>query len=162
METRSKSKKSDPALIRFDWAIKRLLRQKANFVVLEGFLSVLLDEFVKIISIKESESNQESPADKFNRVDIFAENSHGELFIIELQNSDEADYFLRMVYGVSKAVTEHISKGEPYSKVRKVYHINIVYFELGVGEDYVYHGFTEFRGIHRRDVLKLTQEQKDF
>ena len=26
--------------VRFDWAIKRLLRQKANFVVLEGFLTV--------------------------------------------------------------------------------------------------------------------------
>jgi hypothetical protein len=26
--------------IRFDWAIKRLLRQKANFVVLEGFLVI--------------------------------------------------------------------------------------------------------------------------
>lgn len=26
--------------IRFDWAIKRLLRQKVNFGVLEGFLTV--------------------------------------------------------------------------------------------------------------------------
>ena len=26
--------------VRFDWAIKRLLRQKANFGVLEGFLTV--------------------------------------------------------------------------------------------------------------------------
>ena len=39
--------------IRFDWAIKRLLRQKANFGVLEGFLSVLLDEKVEIIDVKE-------------------------------------------------------------------------------------------------------------
>ena len=30
--------------IRFDWAIKRLLRQKANFDVLEGFLTVFLGE----------------------------------------------------------------------------------------------------------------------
>ncbi len=42
--------------IRFDWAIKRLLRQKANFGVLEGFLSVLLDEKVEIIELLESES----------------------------------------------------------------------------------------------------------
>ncbi|MCI5150366.1 MAG: hypothetical protein D3916_13440 [Candidatus Electrothrix sp. MAN1_4] len=34
--------------IRFDWAIKRLLRQKANFGILEGFLSELLKEDVKI------------------------------------------------------------------------------------------------------------------
>ena len=30
--------------IRFDWAVKRLLRNKANFGVLEGFLTVLLGE----------------------------------------------------------------------------------------------------------------------
>jgi conserved hypothetical protein (putative transposase or invertase) len=149
-------------LIRFDWAMKRLLRQKSNYAVLEGFLSALLNEKVKIISLKESESNQESPEAKFNRVDIFVENDNGELMIIEIQNSEEVDYFLRMLYGVSKAITEHISKGERYSKVRKVYHINIVYFELGQGKDYVYFGNTEFRGIHYNDVLQLTNEQEAF
>jgi len=34
-------------LIRFDWAIKRLLRNKANFGILEGFLSELLEEDIK-------------------------------------------------------------------------------------------------------------------
>ena len=149
-------------MIRFDWAMKRLLRQKSNYAVLEGFLSALLNEKVKIISLKESESNQESPEAKFNRVDIFVENDNGELMIIEIQNSEEVDYFLRMLYGVSKAITEHISKGERYSKVRKVYHINIVYFELGQGKDYVYFGNTEFRGIHYNDVLQLTNEQEAF
>ena len=151
-----------PALIRFDWAMKRLLRQKANYTVLEGFLSVLLDEGIKIINIKESESNQTHALGKFNRVDILVENDHGELLIIEIQNSEEVDYFLRMLYGVSKAISEHISTGEPYNKVRKVYHINIVYFKLGQGSDYVYHGITEFRGMHNNDVLQLTEEQKVF
>ena len=160
MKTKSNTKSK--TLIRFDWAMKRLLRQKANFTVLEGFLSVLLEEKIKIINIKESESNKLSVHDKFNRVDIFVENTHGELLIIELQNSEEVDYFLRMLYGVSKAITEHIAEGEPYSKVRKVYHINIVYFKLGQGKDYVYHGTTEFRGIHCHDVLQLSKEQKKF
>lgn len=44
--------------IHFDWAIKRLLRQKANFAVLEGFLTVLLDEKITIMEILESEGNQ--------------------------------------------------------------------------------------------------------
>ena len=162
MKNKTKTKKANPTLIRFDWAMKRLLRQKSNFTVLEGFLSVLLNEEVKIINIKESEGNKEHPKDKFNRVDVLVENSHGELLIIEVQNSEQVDYFLRMIYGVSKVITEHISKGDPYTKVRKVYHINIVYFELGNGRDYVYVGTTEFRGLHYNDVLQLTQEQKDF
>ena len=57
-------------LISFDWAIKRLLRNKANFVVLEGFLSELLFDDIKIEQILESEANQETVDDKFNRVDI--------------------------------------------------------------------------------------------
>ena len=154
--------KKSNTLIRFDWAIKRLLRQKSNFTVLEGFLSVILNEEVKIVSIKESEGNQEHIQDKFNRVDIFVENSHGELLIIELQNCEQVDYFLRMLYGASKAITEHISLGNPYSNVRKVYHINIVYFALGKGKDYVYYGSTEFRGLHYNDVLQLTKDEKDF
>jgi predicted transposase/invertase (TIGR01784 family) len=98
----------------------------------------------------------------FNRVDIMAEDNYGELFIIELQSSSETDYFLRMLYGVSKAVTEHMNEGDAYSRIRKVYHVNIVYFELGKGLDYVYRGTNEFRGIHRNDVLQLTERQKKF
>ena len=147
--------------IRFDWAMKRLLRQKANFAVLEGFLTSLLGETVKICSILESESNQESRDDKFNRVDLLAENNAGELFIVEVQHNRELDYFHRMLYGVSKAIAEHIHLGEDYNRVRKVYSINIVYFDLGQGKDYVYHGYTEFRGIHdRNDVLGLSDRQK--
>ena len=52
-------KKLQDRYIRFDWAIKRLLRQKANFDVLDGFLTVMLNEEIKIVEILESEGNQE-------------------------------------------------------------------------------------------------------
>jgi len=149
-------------LIRFDWAIKRLLRNKADYTVLEGFLSVLLNDDIKIINIKDSEGNKEHDKDKFNRVDLVVENAKKELLIIELQTNEEVDYYLRMLYGVSKAITEHISKGDPYYKIRKVYHINILYFNMGDRSDYVYHGVTEYRGIHTNAVLQLTPDQKDF
>ena len=44
--------------IRFDWAMKHMLRDKANFDILEGFVSVLIGEKVEIIELLESESNQ--------------------------------------------------------------------------------------------------------
>ncbi|MBF0135533.1 MAG: PD-(D/E)XK nuclease family transposase, partial [Magnetococcales bacterium] len=56
--------------ISFDWALKRLLRHKANFEILEGFLSELLMEDVHILEILESESNKENRDDKYNRVDM--------------------------------------------------------------------------------------------
>ena len=53
--------------IRFDWAMKRLLRNKANFSVLEGLLTTLLGENITIRDLLESESNQEEEFDKYNR-----------------------------------------------------------------------------------------------
>ena len=146
--------------IRFDWAMKRLLRNKANFSVLEGLLTTLLGEKIIIQRLLESESNQEDEYDKYNRVDMLAENSKGELVLIEVQNNNEYAYFQRMLFGTSKLVTEYINRGESYDKVRKVYSVNIVYFFLGHGTDYVYHGKTEFRGIHTNDLLELTPFQK--
>ncbi len=160
----NKSEKGDASMIgnyiRFDWAMKRLLRNKANFGVLEGFLTTLLKESIKIQKLLESESNQEDEFDKYNRVDMLAENSKGELILIEVQNNNEYAYFQRMLFGTSKLVTEYINRGEGYDKVRKVYSVNIVYFSLGSGKDTVYHGKTEFRGIHEGDVLELTPFQR--
>ena len=148
-------------LIRFDWAMKRLLRDKANFVVLEGFLSELLQDNIKIHRILESEGNKEDESDKFNRVDVLAENNKKELIIIEVQNTRELYYFQRMLYGVSKAITEYIHEGDLYAEVRKVYSINIVYFDLGQGSDYIYRGVTDFRGIHSGDTLRLSTKQRN-
>lgn len=147
--------------IRFDWAIKRLLRQKANFGVLEGFLTVLLGEEVKIVELLESEGNQLTANDKFNRVDIKAKNSKGEIIIIEVQNTRELDYLERILYGVAKAITEHMSLGERYYEVKKIYSISILYFDIGSGSDYLYHGQNSFVGVHTGDYLKVSSKEKD-
>jgi len=146
-------------LVRFDWAMKRLLRHKANFDILEGFLTELLGEEVAIKQILDSESNKETGDDKYNRVHILVENSKNELVIIEVQNSNEYDYFHRMLFGTSKAITEHIKEGQPYAEVKKVISITIAYFDLGQGKDYVYHGTTTFKGLHKNDVLTLSGKQ---
>ena len=154
--------KTKDKYIRFDWAMKRLLRDKANFAVLEGLITTLLGEKMTIRKLLESESNQEDEFDKQNRVDLLAESSDGELFIIEIQNNNEFAYFQRMLFGTSKLVTEYINRGQGYEKIRKIYSINIVYFNLGMGTDFVYHGKTEFRGIHNNELLNLSpfQQQK--
>jgi predicted transposase/invertase (TIGR01784 family) len=147
-------------LIRFDWAVKKLLRNKANFVVLEGFLSELLFDDIKIQKILESESNQDTENDKYNRVDILTQNSKNELIIVEIQNTYEIDFFHRMIYGTSKTLIENISLGQPYSEIKKIISINIVYFDLGQGKDYVYKGKTNFEGLHEKDTLQLSIQQK--
>ena len=142
--------------ISFDWAMKRLLRDKANFDVLEGFLTTILGREVTIKKLLESEGNKNRDDAKYNRVDLLAEDTDGELMLIEVQGEPEFAYFQRMLFGASKLVTEYVNSGENYEHVKKVYSINIVYFDLGQGEDVVYVGKTEFRGIHKNDVLRLS------
>jgi len=146
--------------IRFDWAIKRLLRQKANFDVLEGFLTVFIGEEVKIVEILESEGNQQTQDDKFNRVDIKARNSKGEIILVEVQNTSELYYLERILYGVAKAITEHIHLGDTYKEVKKVYSIGILYFDIGKGADYLYVGQNKFIGVHTNDQLVITAKEK--
>ena len=155
----AKGKKRIP-LVRFDWAMKKLLRQKSNYDILEGFLSELLKENIKITKILESEGNQEHENDKYNRVDIFVENDKGELVIIEVQNTQEFDYFHRILFGVSKAITENIQEGDKYAEVKKIISITIAHFDLGQGKDYIYHGTTNFVGVHKKDILALSPRQR--
>src|SRR3990167_1418712 len=148
-------------LVQFDWAIKTLLRRKANFPILAGFLSELLHTDVKIESLLESESNKKHANDKSNRVDILAQLSGGEKVIIEVQCEREWDFISRMLYGVSKVIVEHLQEGDPYGIIPRVISVNIVYFDLGHGEDYIYHGTTQFEGIHKKDILQLKESEKE-
>ena len=150
----------DKKLVRFDWAIKYLLRNKANFGILEGFLSELLKTDVTITSLLESESNKNDLDDKTNRIDVFAELSGGEKVIIEVQCIRQWDFLSRMLYGVSKVVVEHLNQGAPYGKIPRIISISIIYFDLGKGDDYIYRGRTEFKGIHRQDLLLLGEKEK--
>lgn len=147
--------------IRFDWAMKRMLRDKANFGVLEGLLTVLLERKITILEILESESNQRTADDKFNRVDIKAKEENGDIIIVEVQNTRELYYLERILYGTSKAITEHISLGDSYREVKKIYSISILYFDIGKGTDYLYHGTTNFIGVHTGDSLEVSTKEED-
>ena len=116
---------------------------------------------LRLWNFLESESNQEHKDDKFNRVDIKAKDSQGRIILVEIQQSRELDYLQRMLYGVAKTITEHMGKGFGYDQVKKVYSINILYFDLGEGADYLYHGQTTLVGVHTKDTLQLTQHEKD-
>lgn len=153
-------KGNGPELIKFDWAMKRLLRDKVNHGILEGLITTLLNKKIRIQKLLENESNQDDADDKYNRVDILAEDENGGLYLIEVQNETEFAYFQRMLFGTSKLVTEYIKRGQGYENIRKVYSINIVYFNIGCGTDIVYHGKTEFRGIHNNELLNLSTFQK--
>jgi len=147
-------------ILSFDYAMKNQLRSKANFDIVSGFLSELFGRDVFIEEILESESNKTSKDDKYNKVDMLAKEQDGSKIIIELQFNNEIDFFQRMLYATSKAVTESLHESDDYDKVKKIYSVNIMYFELGMGKDYIYRGTTNFEGLHSKDTLQLSEEQQ--
>jgi hypothetical protein len=78
------------------------------------------------------------------------------LIIILVQD----DYLHRILYGVSKCVVDNLPQDVSYDQIKKVISVSVVYFNLGAGNDYVYHRTTSFRGLHFDDELKLDKDQK--
>ncbi len=148
-------------LIRFDWFVRFMLRDKVDFEILSGFLSELLKYDVEVIAILESEGNKKDKDDKFNRVDILVKTAKDELIIVEIQNDFQIDFLQRLLYGASKAAVEYIKKGEDYGNIKRIISISIVYFEIGQGVDYVYSGETNFIEMHQKDTLQLSANQKE-
>ena len=107
-------------LVRFDWFIKKMLRSKADFEILEGFLSELLREDVEILEIMESESNKKDKTDKFNRVDVLVKTINDERVLIEIQNTRELDFLQRIFYGSSATLVENIKEGFAYKEIKRI------------------------------------------
>lgn len=152
---------NERTLVSFDWAMKHILRDKANFDVLEGFLSALLEEEIRVVALLESEANQDRATDKFNRVDLLVQDAQGATFIIEVQYSYASHYLKRLLYGAAKLITEHLEVGDEYSNVKKVISISLLYFLRGEADetnDYVYHGATHFYGLHSGKLLPVRQD----
>ena len=154
MPSRPKPKRT---LVSFDWAVKRLLKHKSSHPILEGFLSALFRRDIRIDTLLESESVAEAENDKVNRVDLLCQTSLGEQIIIEIQFYHQVEYFQRMLYATSRLVVSNMEQGMRYDQVKKVYSVNLVYFNLGEGTEYLYRGATHFRG---RRALKLNKAQQ--
>ena len=147
--------------IRFDWAIKRILRDSANKKVLEGLISVLVGKPITIIEIIESQNNKLRKEDKSNCVDVKAKMDGGEIIIVEVQLSREADFFRRILFGTAAAINDQIEIGQKYDIIKKVYSINILYFDFGEGDDYAYHGYMDFHGMTKSgSILRFNNEKE--
>jgi predicted transposase/invertase (TIGR01784 family) len=147
-------------LIRFDWAIKNLFKKNRDLDVLQGFLADLLQKDITSIKLCDTDGIKDGADDKSNRVDVHVTIQSGEEIIIEVQAYSEWDYFSRILYGTSKAITNHMKEGYSYRKVPKIISISICYFEIGEGVDYLYKGFTNFIGLNYGDTLGLNANER--
>ena len=85
----------------------------------------------------------------------------GEIVIVEVQLSREVDFFQRILFGTATAINDQIGEGQDYQVIRKVYSINILYFDFGEGDDYAYHGYMDFHGITKPDTVLTFHTEKE-
>ncbi len=145
-------------LISFDWAVKKILRSKANFGILEGFLSELLKEDIKIKQLLESESNKDIAISKQNRVDLLVENTKGELFVILLYSIYHFNYMQLLDDNSSiRNIYNYYKTNNLFIKIISIY---IPFLKIGDGSDYIYKFNQQYLSVHSNDVLKLDNSQK--
>jgi len=150
-------------LISFDYAVKYLLRGKGGYGLLSGFLSELMRRQVVVEDDLDPETLKIDPNEKINRVDLKAKMDNGELAVFEIQFIQESDFFGKVLYGVSKALTGQIGSGKRYF-MRKVYSINIVYGNrVKAKREYLFYGkFSGFKGVHFEDESVIPFAQAPF
>jgi predicted transposase/invertase (TIGR01784 family) len=152
----------DRPLISFDYAAKTVLRNPSNFDVFSGFLSELLCRDVAVQEILEGESLKDNEYEGTNRVDMKVKIDGAEIVVVEIQFEHEADFLQRTLFGVSKAITSQHRKGEKFNDIKKVYSIDIIYFNLSQSSDYIYNGRTNYIGMNTKEELKLAEDKKAF
>ena len=165
MNKNNEMEKNDTHYIRFDWAAKHILRDKADFSVFEGFLTVLLKEQVKIVELLESESNQQNEDDKFNRVDIKAKNSNG-IRILSPKHVFPEYYILR-VKAFNKEPENAMDEWMDYLKNERIRQDTEVpglqeakrrldYLKMTVAEQKIYDNYL-YNKFYREDVLNTSR-----
>lgn len=147
-------------LLHFDWAFRHVLQNELHFEILEGFLFELLKEEIKIKSVLTGVDNSPNRKSETSQMDLVVENPEGEIYVVQLYSEREQYYYYRMAFDTSEVIQSYIDSGGVETNIRKVISVNIVYFDIDHGKDYIYKGETKFIGIHNRDHLKMSEVQQ--
>jgi hypothetical protein len=144
-------------IISFDYALKTVFRDKANFDILSGFVTELLERKVTVLELVDTEGNPLKPGEKTNRLDIKAKFDDGEYAVFEFQFNKIKDFLGKAVFNASKAVVEQVKEGDKFDFM-KVYSINISYFNMGAKKEYIFRGrLNELTGIHSKETMPFSQ-----
>lgn len=151
---------SSKPLISLDYAIKYLLKNKGDYEIVEGFISAILRDAggysaVKIIALLESESNKESVDLKKSIADVVVEDQQGHKYIVEIDRTYTSLFLHKACFNTSRLIVDSIYASQDYASIKKVFHINLIYFAYAGMKSPLYHGQTIFREIDREHPIDL-------
>ena len=146
-------------LISFDYAIKYLLKDKGDYEIVEGFISALLaSEGYKPIKIKallESESNKESKHLKRSIADVIVEDEQGNNYIVEIDRAYTNLFLHKAVFNTSRLIVDNLGANQDYLKIKKVFHINLLYFPFEDTKAPLHHGKVIFHEIDNKHPIDV-------
>jgi len=146
-------------IISFDYAIKYLLKDKGDYEIVEGFISAILKgagySAVKIKALLESESNREEKGLKRSVADVIVEDMQGHKYIVEIDRSYTNLFLDKACFNTSRLIVDSISERDDYSTIKKVFHINLLYFPFANMKVPLYHGKTVFREIDKKHPVNF-------
>ncbi len=153
---------------RVDIAFKKIFGVEENKDLLISLINSIVskqDQVSEIILLNPYNSKN-FKYDKLSILDIKAKGANGQLFNIEIQISDEADYDKRALYYWGKLYTDQLKTSEDYSMLSKAIGIHILNF-TSIPEVEKYHNVFHIReketGIEYSKDLELhTIELKKF
>ena len=124
-----------------DLAFKKIFGDINHKHILISFLNSILDfkddKIIVDISLANSYQIPKIPELKETILDINATNKKGDTFIVEMQKKDLGNFTKRSLYYTSKAYVSQLPKGNDYTKLKKVYFIGILNFNIFDNSNYI-------------------------
>ena len=138
-----------------DLAFKKIFGNENKKEILISFLNAILgfegNKAIKEVKIVNPYQVPKIEELKETILDIKAKNKDNEEFIVEMQKKDLGDFPKRSLYYTSKAYVNQLDKSENYHKLKKVYFIGILNFNIFENKKY----------ISRHLILNLETQKQD-
>jgi len=124
-----------------DLAFKKLFGDEQHSEILISFLNAVLDftgeQAIVEVTLASPYQVPRIPELKETILDIKAKNKGGESFIVEMQKKDLGDFTKRSLYYTSKAYVEQLPKGKDYTRLKRVYFIGLLNFNIFENSNYI-------------------------
>jgi predicted transposase/invertase (TIGR01784 family) len=146
-------------LISFDYAIKYLLKDKGDYEIVEGFISALLISEgykpIKIRALLDGESNKESKHLKRSIADVIVEDEQGNNYIVEIDRAYTDLFLQKAVFNTSRLIVDNLGANQDYLQIKKVFHINLLYFPFENTKAPLHHGKVIFHEIDNKNPIDI-------
>jgi predicted transposase/invertase (TIGR01784 family) len=146
-------------LISFDYAIKYLLKDKGDYEIVEGFISALLTSEgykpIKIRALLDGESNKESKHLKRSIADVIVEDDQGNNYIVEIDRAYTELFLQKAVFNTSRLIVDNLGANQDYLQIKKVFHINLLYFPFENTKVPLHHGKVIFHEIDNKHAIDI-------